>query len=222
MDRPRFNANQIFAVITGDIVASSRQSPEDRRKLAGILKQASKEIAHKYPNSVPQSIDVFRGDSWQLVLTNPTISLTAAVLFRASVIAASPSTVRIDTRLAIGVGPIDYWPPSRVSEGNGEAYKASGSALDSLESSAQMKFATAEPVEQNPLLDATVRLLDAIIQEWTVSQALAIKGRLLGLTQQMIARRWPKPITQQTIARHLARAHWPAVANALQIIENSP
>jgi hypothetical protein len=217
-----FEATRLFAVITGDIVASSRLSSEDRRKLAGILKLASKEIAHKYPDLVSQSIDVFRGDSWQLVLTDPTVSLTAAVLFRASVIAASPSAVRIDTRLAIGIGTIDYRPPNRVSEGNGEAYRASGRALDSLKGSARMKYVTAEPIEQNPLLGTTVELLDAIIQEWTIPQALAVKGGLLGLTQLMIAKQWPKRITQQTIARHLARAHWPAVTAALEAVENSP
>jgi len=220
--KPRsFESNQLFAVMTGDIVASSRLSSEDRRKLPGILKQAFKEIAHKYPNLASQSIDVYRGDSWQLVLTDPTVSLTAAVLFRASVIAASPSAVRIDTRLAIGIGTVDYQPPNRVSEGNGEAYRESGRALDSLKGSARMKYVIAEPIEKPPLLDTTVELLDAIIQEWTIPQALAVRWGLLGLTQLMIAKQWPKRIAQQTIARHLARAHWPAVADALEAVENS-
>jgi len=208
------------AVLTGDVIDSSRLAPTDRRKLPLLLKHASRELRKAFPLIVPFELDVFRGDSWQLVVSEPALCVRAALFLRSSVIASGLSGQRIDTRVAIAVERIDFVPKGRVSEGDGPAYRASGEALDALTDQVRMSLA-AVPGASARDSSVIVRLIDAIVQEWTGRQALAVTGRLRGWTQAQIARLWPEPVTQQTVARHLGRAHWSAVESALLHLENS-
>lgn len=211
-------SKHLRAVLTGDVVESSHLDAEQRRALPGILKRAAGELRHAFGKAIPGPIAVFRGDSWQLIVSDPALSLRAGLLFRSCVIASSGPGLRLDTRMAIAVDTIDFVPSGRVSEGDGPAYRASGEALDKLGGGVRMRLITREAPD---LLTATIGLLDAIVQDWTALQALAVKGRLKGLTQTEIAAGWPERITQQTVARHLARAHWPVVEDALLEFENS-
>jgi hypothetical protein len=211
-------AKHLRAVLTGDVVASSQLPAEQRRLLPAILKGAAKDLERAFPKAVAGPLAVFRGDSWQLIVSEPALSLQAGLLFRSGVIAASGAGLRLDTRMAIAVDTIDFMPSGRVSEGDGPAYRASGAALDDLGTGVRMCFVAPGAPD---LWKATIGLLDAIIQDWTVLQALAVKGRLQGRTQAEIAARWPERITQQTVARHLARAHWPVVEDMLPRFANS-
>ncbi len=211
-------AKHLRAVLTGDVVDSSQLGAEQRRALPRVLKEAARQLQKTFPKAIPSPIAVFRGDSWQLIVSEPALSLRAGLLFRSCVIASSGAGLRLDTRMAIAVDTIDFVPSGRVSEGDGPAYRASGEALDKLAGGIRMSFiGPGTPA----LLTATIGLLDAIVQDWTALQALAIKGRLRGLTQAEIAVGWPEAITQQTVARHLARAHWPVVEDVLLKFENS-
>jgi hypothetical protein len=211
-------AKHLRAVLTGDVVESSRLPAEQRRALPAILKGAAKGLERAWPKAGPSPIAVFRGDSWQLILSDPALSLRAGLLFRSWVISASGAGLRLDTRMAIAVDTIDFMPSGHVSEGDGPAYRASGEALDNLGSGVRMcLIAPGTP----DLLKAAIGLLDAIVQDWTVLQALAVKGRLQSRTQAEIAAGWPERITQQTVARHLARAHWPVIEDMLLKFEDS-
>ncbi len=206
------------AVLTGDVVDSSQLGTEQRRALPRILKGAAGELQKAFPKAIPGPIAVFRGDSWQLIVSNPALGLRAGLFFRSCIIASAGAGPRLDTRMAIAVDTVDFAPSGRVSEGDGPAYRASGTALDNLDNGVRMRFIAPGAPE---LSIATIGLLDAIVQDWTALQALAVKGRLRGRTQAEIAAAWPERVTQQTVARHLARAHWPAVERLLLEFENS-
>ncbi len=211
-------SSQVIAVLTGDVVDSSRLGRDQRRNLPQLLQRAAKELQRALPKAVPYKLAVFRGDSWQLVVTDPTQCFRAALLFRASVLAASPAGTRLDTRVAIAVDRIDFVPTKNISAGDGPAYRASGEALDKLD--VGVRLSLVGPGDQ-AWRDVTVRLVDAIIQEWTAKQARAVAGRLQGWTQAQIAEHWPERIAQQTVARHIARSHWAAVEPAIAQIKNS-
>lgn len=207
-----------YAVLTGDVVDSSRLGPDQRRSLPGLLKRAAKELQRSFPKAVPHDLEVFRGDSWQLLVADPALCLRAALFFRAGVMAGSPDGTRVDTRIAIAVDRIDFVPARNVSAGDGPAYRASGEALDRLDAGVRLALVGGA---EAPWRDVAVRLVDAIVQEWTARQARAVAGRLRGWTQGQIAEHWPEGITQQTVARHLARSHWAAIEPALAAVENS-
>jgi len=186
-----------YAVLTGDVVGSSRSGQTDRGELPALLRSASTSLRRAFSGAVPLSIDVFRGDSWQLLVNEPS------------------------KILAIAVGPVDFVPPRRVSEGNGPAYQRSGRDLDAMHEPQRMSFAWADDSGSEGNLGAVVRLLDALVQEWTAAQARAVIGRLEARTQAQIAQSWPKAISQQAVAKHLESAHWGAVGYALEQAEKS-
>lgn len=205
------------AVLTGDVVASSALGAGARRELPALLATAARQLKAAFGRATPYDLEIFRGDSWQLVVTDPAQCFRAALFFRACVIAESRER-RLDTRVAIAVGAVDFLPRHNVSAGDGPAYRASGEALDRLD--AASRLALVGPGEQ-PWRDVAVRLVDAIVQEWTARQARAVAGRLRHWTQQEIATHWPERITQQSVARHLARSHWAAIEPAARQIGHS-
>lgn len=207
-----------YAVITGDIVGSSSLSVPDRKKVLNAIGESSGRLRKIFGKIVPLDVDVFRGDSWQVLLTDPVPSLRVALMFRA-LLRWRMESHDFDTRLAIGIGAADSISRRRVSEGTGGAFRASGLALDSMK---KRRMAFAFPgSDLEPSLDVLVHLLDEIAVHWSDRQARAIVGALQGWTQKKIAETWESPrITQQAVALHLEAAGWHAVERGLEGFEN--
>jgi len=67
---------------------------------------------------------IFRGDSFQGVLSRPDEALNAALIIRASLLSKfKGKRTRLDSRIAIGIGKIDYLPLDQAGEGDGEAFR---------------------------------------------------------------------------------------------------
>jgi hypothetical protein len=115
------------AVVTGDVVQSARLSSQKFKDVQEIIRHASDEVAQFFPDRAPFPIEVFRGDSWQLLITDPTDALRIGLFLRAYLRA---NAKHVDTRISIGVGPIDTQPAQTVGEGRGEAFRLSGELLD--------------------------------------------------------------------------------------------
>jgi hypothetical protein len=210
------------AVITGDLIGSSKLNPNDWDTLHIVMKEASRILRKSFVESVPLDIDIFRGDSWQMLVLDPTKALRLSLFYRTTIRAKAPVS-NLDTRMAIAIASIDSVPKTRVSEGHGDAYLLSGEALDRLSraKSANMCF-----VHENnkiaDMFDVLVRLIDAIATRWTDKQALAVSGALRGMKQEEIAEKlWEKKITQQAVAQHLGRAGWDALEKGILYFEKN-
>lgn len=207
------------AVLTGDVVRSSKWSGSERALLHDAISTVSAEIQQYFSPSIPYEIDLFRGDSWQLLVSEPGQALRVALFFRAR-LRSRLDAAKVDSRIAIGVGSVDFLPESGVSTGDGDAFRRSGWAFEELGRSFRMAF-SAEG-ETARCLNVVVRLVDHPAAFWTPRQAYAISQALLGLTQEQIAESWvDRPITQQAVAQHLARAGWHAVDTAVTFFEES-
>lgn len=207
-----------YAVLTGDIVDSSKLSKADRQALPATIKRAAGETRKTFPEAVPLDIEVFRGDSWQLLVSDPIRSLRISLFFRACFRSGKERGRGLDTRIAVAIGGIDFVPANKVSEGDGEAYRASGQALEELAAGRFLTLVGADFLQQNAL-DVLTGLVDAVVQDWTGKQARAVAGALRGWTQEKIAASWPETISQQAITKHLGGAHWGAVKEALDFFE---
>lgn len=207
-----------YAVLTGDIVDSSKLSKPERQALPAVIKRAARETRKTFPEAVPLDIEVFRGDSWQMLVSDPVRSLRIALFFRACFRSGKERGRGLDTRIAIAIGGIDFVPTGKVSEGDGEAYRASGQALESLPSSRFLTLGGIGLTEQAGF-DVITSLIDAVVQGWTGKQALAVAGALQGWTQDKIAASWPERISQPAIAKHLGNARWAALETALAFSE---
>lgn len=206
-----------YAVLTGDIVGSSKLTPKQRQALLAVMEAGSKATQRAFPKRVPLPVDIFRGDSWQLLVNEPVSSLRIALFFRASLLAAEPGGEFVDTRVSIGIGPVQQPLAKRVSQGDGEAYRLSGHGLDGLKGSARLALARAD--ESDRSAGAVICLIDALVQGWTARQAQAVLGALQGWTQEKIAGRWPERISQQAIAKQLDRANWSAIERGITHVE---
>lgn len=211
-------AELLYGVLTGDIVSSSRiNSDRGDRVLEEILAADQKVQAH-FPSSLQGEIDVFRGDSWQLVVRDPLSALRIAILFRALL----RSSAGMDSRVAIGFGRVDFLPEKDISTGTGEAYTLSGTGLKELYKPVRMKlqFPLGRVSDLTQALDAIVGLIDLQVQRWTQKQAEAVAGALVGLTQQQIAQEWVgDAVSQQAISQHLDSAGWYQIKGSLQYVE---
>ena len=215
----KLNPGQRYAVLTGDVVGSSKLGETARRALPVALKKASQAARALYGKAVPLDADVFRGDSWQLIVADAKLGLRAAVFFRAHLHGKSPD-VGLDTRIAIGIGTINFVPKGQVSQGDGPAFRESGKVLESMPKSRRLALSVAE-TETPAGIAPLIGLIDTVMERWTEKQSLAVVGMLQGLPQSQIAELWNPPVKQPVVARHLRQAGWEAVEAGLAYVENT-
>lgn len=200
-----------YAVITGDIVESSRLSDKQKAKLNQALKDAFGDIKHFSNNqteALPQ-FNIFRGDSFQGLLADLPHALKAAILIRALLRNHQPDDIQHnwDARIAIGIGEVDYLPEN-ISEGDGEAYQNSGPVLDNLKTDFRSAIQTSDKNINNEF-KASCALLDAVIAKWTPNQAETVAMLLKGMTPKEMSKKLD--ISQAAIHYRMKGAGWFAV-----------
>lgn len=214
--------NKIYAVVTGDIVGSSKLNMNGQLNVSSVIQSVAARISAQYQSSVHGDIDIFRGDSWQMVITKPEYSLRIGLLLR-SLLQSAPGFKELDTRFSIGFGSIDYLPENNMSTGNGEAFLLSGTGLERCKKPIRMclNFPQRFRSSTTQALNIIIRLIDLHVQHWTNKQAEAVSGVLIGLTQREIANNWVKePVTQQAISQHLEGAGWIQINDSLEYFES--
>lgn len=212
----RVQRRKRYAVLTGDVVGSTRLDAAVRRHLPRELRRIGTTIRREYPDVCPLDLSTYRGDSWQLLVTDPSLALEIAVSFRAA-LRWRMQVKDVDTRVAIGIGGIDFVPGDRISEGDGAALQLSGRALDELDDAIRMSILVQD--RDLPVVEIAVSLLDTIVASWSIGQCQAVVGALGGKTQDAIASAWrPRAISQQAVGQHLDRARWNLVQVALEAI----
>lgn len=164
----------IGAIITGDIVDSTKLSLEDRRVMLDVLRSLPSVLSPIQD----VSIDIFRGDSFQIGISDVREVLRAVLVIRASLRSHKMESAKmlLDARLAIGIGTLDY-ESDALSTSDGEAYRLSGKLLDNMGKS-RLKIMT--PWRSvNEELDLETAFADDIISSWTQSQSRIILLSLL-------------------------------------------
>jgi hypothetical protein len=211
-------AGRIYAVLTGDIVDSSRLSENSAGSISRILERTGEWVKTHFQSAVQGPIDVFRGDSWQLVVSEPAQAIRIGLLFRVFLRAE----YGIDSRVSIGFGEIDYLPLENISTGTGQAFTLSGQGLESHLKSARMNLIIPSLIGtlEGQGLEIITQLIDLQVGGWTKGQSQAVAGALIDLTQAEIAGSWqPEPVSQQAISQHLESAGWSRIKNALLYLE---
>jgi len=209
--------HKTYAVISGDIIGSSKLPPDARADLPNVMKHASSELRALLAQSVPLNVDIYAGDSWQLLVNEPGDALRAAVFYRASILAATDR--KVDTRLVIALGTIDFVPGERVSEGDGEAFRLSGLTLAETGKRQRMRFAADSP--DRDYWDVMIGLLDAIMRRWSTKQTQAVLGVLQGRSPAEIAAHANPPVERQTASKLLDSASWESMERTLDLFQKS-
>ena len=152
----------MIAVITGDII-NSRKEPADQ--WLALLK----EVLFKY-GKAPQHWEIFRGDSFQLLLP-PENALFAALQIKAGI----KQFRNLDVRMAIGIGELDH-RAKKISESNGSAFVRSGEGFESLKKQNLGIFTGNAETDEvfNLLLNLALLTMD----NWSPTVATIIKTSL--------------------------------------------
>ena len=206
------NANILVAVISGDLVKSTRLEAQRSVAIEGVknaVEAARSRLVQK--NCRLLFSDFYRGDAFQCALSDPRQALWTVVYLRAELIKLSGKTLRPDARFGLGLGTASEWNENNISASDGEAFQLSGKALDSLKSSKEkyrrLRILSPWP-DKNPLLAVLAAWLDAAIQRWTREQTEAISLFLDDKTQEEISKelhiRQPAVQTRLQTAGHFA------------------
>jgi len=161
------------AVITGDLIGSSKAAPE--RLEAGMASIATTAAFLTMYTGDDTRFTRFRGDGWQIVLP-PRYYLRAIALILAGL---KTDTHALSTRFGIGFGIADSLGTTDLSDARGSAFVHSGRALDCLRRD-QAAMLSAEIATGGRHGAKAERLRGAV--EWSDAAMLPMFG--------FIARRW--------------------------------
>lgn len=198
----------VWGVITGDIIRSQSLGPADHRRMTKAI-VGIHDIMDKAGFSIT-SHAVIRGDSFQLVMTDTTTLLRAALLIRAHIRCIEMEDApQPDVRIGIGVGPIEFKGKSQ-HESDGTAYRNAASALEEAK---KHHLANIWMISTNPQTDRHINAInvawETIISRWTIAQSRAMQGSLQGWLHLEIAKKLK--VTQPTVSRALQSAEDKAI-----------
>ncbi|MCU0423116.1 MAG: hypothetical protein MUC81_09920 [Bacteroidia bacterium] len=220
------------AVITGDIIQSTKMTASQRISLIKYLENAlynwSKDYNFQY--------EIYRGDSFQCLLNHPLYALRVALQVKTYIRGLNPNSVyklsaekqpskvqtmiypiwMFDIRLAIGIGEVEGKTRSlRIANGN--AFLLSGRSLDSLKRIKQTLGIASNDVFQVEL-DTEFYLLDHIISKTTALQSEVICLKLLGYPEIEIAKMLG--IAQSAVNQRSNKGGWNAIAKMVRRYES--
>lgn len=177
------------SIITGDIVHSQKASPNI------WLDKLKSELNALGRN--PETWEIYRGDSFQVEITDPALALPASIKIKAAI----KCIKHIDVRMAIGVGEKTYGATT-ISESNGSAFVNSGDIFESLVKAKQNLAIASPSAEFNKEMNLLFRLALIAMNNWTTNSAEMVRlalehpeysqknlGKILGIKQNAVSNR---------------------------------
>ena len=198
----------IQAVLTGDIVNSTKLAAAKEKKLLKVLQQVL----------TPYKFEFYRGDSFQVYIKQAGEALRIALLCRTAAISISQEeTNSSDIRISIGLGQVAA-PVKTLGAAKGEAFVLSGRTFDEIaKTDIRLAITTANPLA-NEGLQVIADYINAIFKVMTAKQASVIFELLTGQTQQTVADKLKK--SKSTINQHVSSGRWAEIEKLLQQYEN--
>jgi hypothetical protein len=202
-----------YAVLTGDIIKSSRFSPDQLREQRKELCVAMERLQEAMGEDIMiGQIDFFRGDGWQLLLSSPAFALRSCLILRAALLMSGS-----DTRISVGVGTVDSIDREHISRSVGEAFEISGAGLDVLKKRDYLMING--DLESLKLIKSVFSLCDALVQRFTQRQAEAVYWILQKMCHNSIGQALKPSIKRSSVAKLLADSGWLQIEKALKVIE---
>lgn len=209
-----------YAALTGDLVRSTKLSAAALDAARRVVADAVADIDRAVGRNGASPAEFFRGDAWQVVLAEPACALRTALLIRARLRAIAD----VDTRISIGVGPVETIDRHRASLSTGEAFVLSGRKLDTMTSYFDLTGdlpAAASALQ--PWFTLTLQLCGGLARSWTRRQAEMVARALVmrDATHEAIGRSLDPAIRKQSVTGVLEAAHWRLLSEALMVFEQT-
>mgnify|MGYP000026407939 CR=1 FL=1 len=197
-------------VITGDIVDSTRLSPDRMEGVVAAL-QAGAALLSEWVEQDTR-FTRHRGDGWQICLPPVIAPLRAALTMRAALRQADRQA---QSRMALALGPVTLPATQDLNLAGGAGFVESGRLLDRMPKGALIADA------RGGAEGAVAELAHHISDRWTPAQARAVLPMLAPdrPTQEQVAE--DSGITRQAVRQALVAAGFPALSTALDLLEAS-
>ena len=201
------------AVITGDLVNSTRQGAAETDRAMGVLARMAKALSDM--TGADTRFTRHRGDGWQIYLATPGLALRSALVMATGLRADG---LGIETRQAIGVGRVDRLPDPAVGLGAalGAGFTISGQSLDAMAKADRLCLATPN---RAPFQQALIGLIAWQMGRWSREQAEAVNLALRHPSQPTLAMAAQLGITRQALEARLTSAGFRALSPALLAFE---
>jgi hypothetical protein len=202
------------AILTGDLVGSTRAGPEAVEKAMKVLARSSADL-EDYCDIGPTRFTRSRGDGWQIVIMPTRMTLRAVTFLIARLRAAD---VDIETRIGIGLGTITKPGTYDLSDAAGTAFVNSGYALDDIIPSDRLAV---RGLPQAELLwyESALETLSYLSGRWSKEQAQALIWRLPIRTIPLHAIGDHLNISRQALSSRLAVAGEKPIMAAIRAAE---
>lgn len=189
----------IYAVLTGDIVKSRHIDSKD--KLMNALTEALDTVKKEHH----VEYDLYRGDSFQVVVPSASTAALIAIIIRSKLISCSlKKQQRWDARISIGLGTISYHG-SKITDSDGPAFLLSGQGLDQINKKNRRLIIKTPWTTTDKMVSLNTRFVDDIISRWSkYSAETAYYSLLYNESQSVLAARLKK--SQPTINHRIATA----------------
>lgn len=176
------------SILTGDLINSRKKKESSWLK---TLKMTLETFG-----TTPKNWQIYRGDSFQLEISNPEESFFSALKIKANL----KSIENIDVRIGIGIGKKEF-NASKITEANGEVFINSGIAFDNYLKKQTLAIKTPwQEIDDEFNLFFELALMT--IDNWTINSAEIFKistknkeaiqkdiAALLGISQGSVSER---------------------------------
>jgi len=197
------------AIITGDIIKSRKLATQD------IWLKPIKSLFNEWGRT-PNLWEIYRGDSFQLEISQPEKALSAALRIKATIksIRQSEDNKRIseiDIRMAIGIGQKTY-NADRISESNGSAFIYSGEKLELLKKEKVTLAVKSEWPSFDKEINLYLKLALREMNSWTISSGELVNaillnpnknqteiGKLLDIEQNSVSGRYKRSYVEELL-----------------------
>ena len=187
----------MVAVLTGDIINSREGQARDwMEKLKAVL---------GYYGDSPEQWEIYRGDSFQLVLV-PNDAFIAAMHIKAVI----KQTKVHDVRIAIGIGE-ETFNSEKITESNGSAYIRSGESFESLKKQTLAIKSMNYDWDESMNIALSLALLTANNWSSTVAKVITAVIENSAKNQKEIAKILDK--SQSTVSEALKRGGYDEIMN---------
>lgn len=165
--------SMIKGVITGDLVNSTNIAAEWRQAVVEALHICIAESM----SLTPVKMEMYRGDSFQVVVDKPEYALAVAIALRAKLKATTPEKQEMwDARLSIGIGDVSF-ESDNILTSDGEAFRLSGRSFDNI---GKKRLNISTPWQEfDNAIDLVTRFADDVITSWTAKQAKVVYQSIL-------------------------------------------
>jgi hypothetical protein len=187
------------SVITGDIIGSRQQESQHWvENLKKILAPFGK---------TPNEWEVYRGDEFQIEVSNPEDALLTAILVKAHLRA-----IKSDARMSIGFGDKTH-NAERISESNGSAFINSGELFETLKKQKVNLALRTGDLDFDEKLNLMLQLTLTFMDSWLVQSAEFVASAIENptLSQEELGQKLG--INQAAVSRRQKRAQFDLVMN---------